>query len=147
MGALKLNPSDPKFLSPKEHTSLAGLKVRCHKSDGQDIELDADEFLMGFDREGFDNRTPLTVTGLDSLRAKPFLETLRARYKQRDDAWITNQVAASINQAIREPWILPGDRDDMKFSPMRLFLENIWKETIRVTQLRPTGGDRLRKSP
>ncbi|MGH8551345.1 MAG: hypothetical protein ACRERU_22600 [Methylococcales bacterium] len=140
-GALALNPLDQQFLTPKEHTSLAGLQVRCHKADGEDIEVASNEFLMGFDRDSFDPIIPLTVTGLDNLRPQPFLEKLRARYKQ-DDAWIANQVGAAINQAIREQWIIPGDPEAMKFSPMGLFLENVWKETIRVAPLVPVAGSR-----
>lgn len=145
VGALKLNPADPKFLSPKEHTSMAGIKVRCHKNNGDDIEVDGDEFLTGFDREGYDNKVPLTVRDLENLRERPFLDKLRARYKGRDDAWITAQVASAIDQAIRKEWIVPGITEDMKFSPMGLFLEKVWKETIRAAVPASIHKDKLRK--
>ena len=141
-GALKLNPLDPKFHTPKEHASLAGLKVLCHKADGTHIEVAADEFLMGFDRDSFDRFAPLTVASLDNLRPHPFLEKLRVRYNC-DDAGIFNQISAAINKAIHAQWIVPGDRDTMKFSPMRLFLEIVWKETIRG--MSSTTKDKSRK--
>ncbi len=135
VGALKLNALDRQFSTPKAHASLAGLEVICHGSDGQETVKPADEFLEGFDRKGYDRSQPLTVKSLDSLSEWPFREVLRERYAKRDDAFITKQVAAAINQAVREPWIVPGDREPMKFSPMRLFLEHVWKETLSVAPL------------
>jgi hypothetical protein len=141
VGALKLNARDRQFSTPKEHASLAGLEVVCHGTGGQDTVAQADEFLAGFDQNRLDRtKIPLTLKSLDSLRERPFRETLRARYGRTDDVWITSQVAASINQAIRETWIEPGVRVTMKFSPMRLFLEHVWKETLRKAPLNSTGN-------
>ena len=137
MGALKFNALEHQFSTPKEHASLAGLEVVCHDADGQDAIVRPDEFLTGFDRAVFDRTQPLTIKSLGNLREQPFLETLRTRYFNKDDTWITNQIGWIINQSIREQWIVPGNREPMKFSPMRLFLEHVWKETIRVVPLVP----------
>ncbi|MFZ4699285.1 MAG: hypothetical protein ACOYMG_04475 [Candidatus Methylumidiphilus sp.] len=133
-GALKLNALKRQFATPTEHSSLAGLGVVCRRADGQDIAVPSDSFLMGFDRDGFDPRQPLTIQSLENLD-KRFREMLRQRHENKDDAWITRQIGSVINDAIQEQWIVPGDREPMKFSPMRLFLENVWKETIRVVPL------------
>ena len=82
------------------------------------------------------------MASLGNLRPHPFLEKLRVRYNHRDDAWIYNQISSTINQTIREQWLVPGDPDPMKFSPMRLFLENIWKETIRGVSTAAAGKNR-----
>jgi len=137
-GALRFNALDRQFVTPKEHASLAGLDMVCHPINGKDFDVPYDDFLAGFDRLQFDQNTPVTVKSLASLRERPLMETLRIRYGKRDDEWITHQVAAAINQAIREPWIMPGVREAMKFSPMRLFLEQVWKETVKVVPLNQT---------